>query len=203
MSPGKLGVLVVAGLALSLSACAQEQDVVRPLLDPGQGNYEVVSYEDVDVQEAAVKAASYIANLAREEETFDVDIIKLHEVAYEMSFISSERSPALYSGGTETASVLLSPEQALVTMSGSEGVCWAVRLSGSVEEPRTSFGSIFSPRCAAGEVAGVDITWLESWPPRALPEPGKEYPQVAPPVVPGNRPGELPAGVAPSQVPQQ
>lgn len=170
MRATRLGALTLCGLAVALSACSAAPDqTIRPLIDVKTGNYVVSSYEDADVQEAIELVADAVTAAARPTGKWaDVDSVSVNEEIIDTAVVEADRNVNEYGGGTEAVSLRIT-ERPLMTIGGDQGSCWVLRLSGDPKSPRLERSAAFAPDCSASRIAGMDLTFTDTWPSRPKP----------------------------------
>lgn len=174
--------LVGAALAVAgLSGCAGvDRTTVRPLVADDVGAQALTSYDAETIQKLMTSYAAQLSTSASQQGgwgTLDRDAI--NEDILETVFIEPDRPPVQFMGGTEASSLLIGKNQVIFTMSGDNGACWAVRLSGDPRQATVEKAGFFSPSCEANKALDDAVHWATGWP-SAAPEPGKGDPTVGP-----------------------
>ncbi len=188
--------LILVGVSVALSACASGNQAgdVRPLVNLEDVELTVAKYDDASLQARLERLVDEAAPIARKAEGWGrltTDI--LNPEVLDVVFVGSARATLNFGYGTEATSMLSREDHVIFAMAGDTGSCWAVRVSGSYDDPQVLYGNTFAPNCSAdklGEHSSTECSikgtclpkaddkpadeiepelWFSKWPPTATP----------------------------------
>lgn len=187
-------ILVVVSVSFSACASGNQAGEVRPLVNLDDAALKIAKYDDASLQARLERLVGEVAPIARTAGGWGrLTTDLLNPEVLDVVFVGSERATLNFGYGTEAASMLSREDHVILAMAGDTGSCWAVRVSGSYDDPQVLFGNTFAPNCSADKLGEhsvlecsikgtcpaksedkpadeIDLElWFAKWPPTATP----------------------------------